>query len=157
MTSQLDSENAVFSAGSDLWIVPERKHSPWVRKLDWLLNFQMARSGQHQSRHLPEPVVEILKNCELPGYDFIPDENSSLMIWATPYVPARWVVVIHDGGNLQSWIRAAVQKWKDLNSPSVRVFLPQGIKPASFLETWKQAGGTANAVFVPALEGKSHG
>lgn len=157
MSLEAQSSNTAFAPGSDLWIVPERKSSNWVQRLDWYLNFQIAKSSQHQSHEIPSEVIDILKNCSLEGYDWVPKETKALLILASPYVPARWVMVLKDSDHFESWVKEAAEKWKKMNSPSVRVFLPHNASSSQFQSLWKKAGGTDAVTVVTDSEGSAHG
>ncbi|MGZ5280489.1 MAG: hypothetical protein ACXWC9_11125 [Pseudobdellovibrionaceae bacterium] len=142
---------SAFSAGADLWIVPERKKSRLVQKIDWYLNFQIAKSVQHQSKTVSKDICEILKNCALvglKGYDFVPDESDALMILSNQNLPNRWVMILKGSEDIETWLKAAVQKWKKMNSPSVRIFLPEGLKQTEVAKLWKRLGGDENASLI---------
>lgn len=135
------TETSIFGTGSDLWIVPERKSSNIVQNLDWYLNFQIAKSAQHQMKSPPPQVLEILKNCALEGYDWAPQDTEALLILSSHLVPSRWVMVLKGSDELENWVETAVKKWKKLKSPSVRIFLPNGVSTQQFDKLWKKAGG----------------
>jgi len=135
---------SAFSAGADLWIVPERKKSRLVQKIDWYLNFQIAKSVQHQTKTVSKDIHEILKNCALDGlkgYDFLPEESDALMILSNQSLPNRWVMILKGSEDIETWLTTAVQKWKKMNSPSVRIFLPEGLKQNEVAKLWKRLGG----------------
>lgn len=157
MSLQQDTDNSPFGPGADLWIVPERQNSNLVQKLDWYLNFQISKSAQHQPPSLAPEVMDILKNCALEGYDWAPQESSALLILASPFVPARWVMVLKDSDRLDAWAKTAVEKWKKMNSPSVRIFLPHNIPASQFESFWKKAGGDTSAMIVVDSKDAKHG
>lgn len=140
-----------FSAGADLWIVPERKKSKLVQKIDWYLNFQIAKSVQHQSKTLSEDILDILKSCALQGqkgYDFVPTDSEALMILSAAHLPNRWVMIVRGSDDLETWLKTAVQKWKKMNSPSLRIFLPEGQSKAEVAKLWKRLGGDENVSLI---------
>ena len=142
----------VFGAGSDLWIVPERNSSHFVQKMDWLLNFQISKATQHQSPTLPKQVLQILENAALKDYDWAPSSNDSLLILSSQCLPNRWVMVLRGSDRIETWAEQAVQKWKKMKSPSVRVFLPHGTGKNRFADLWKKSGGTAEVVIIEDRE-----
>lgn len=152
---QLAPESA-FEAGADLWIVPERKNSKLAQTLDWYLNFQISKSVHHESPHLAAPLIDVLKNCELEGYDFAPQDSDALLILSSRTVPSRWVMVIKGSDRLESWIEKAVEKWKKMSSPSVRVFLPSGTLVSDFEKQWKKSGGDPQKLTTVADQGSSN-
>ncbi len=147
--------NSPFAPGADLWIIPERKSSKLVQKMDWYLNFQIAKSVQHQSQTLSQNVLEILKACALNGYDFAPDASAdALMILSSQTLPNRWVMVLKGSDETESWFKTAATKWKKMNSPSIRLFLPQGLHRSEALKLWKRFGGDDS---VHIIEEGDHG
>lgn len=137
-----------MAPGADLWIVPERKKSAFTQKIDWYLNFQIARSVQHQSKMLSPIVTQILESCELKGYSFYPEEAEALLILSTHNLPNRWVMVLKGSEDMDYWLNTALQKWRGLNSPSLRVFLPEGAKLADVNKLWKRIGGDDSVTFI---------
>ena len=148
MPAQLLSQASSFNSGADMWVVPERKNSSLVSKLDWYLNFQLAKTTQHQPLALPARVHEILDQCELKDYDFTSNEQDCLMIVSQNLVPAHWVVVIKDSENFETWVNTIFEKWRGLSYPSLRVFLPRGQDASQFEKLWKAAGGTEQLSLV---------
>ncbi len=148
--------NPAFTAGADLWIVPERKKSRQVQHLDWYLGFQIAKSVQHQSPVLSDKVTSILDACALKNYDFAEstsEEQDALLILSSRTLPNRWVMVLRGSDNLESWTAEAIHKWKKMNSPSLRVFLPEGCKQSEMQKLWKKLGGPES---VQLIEEASH-
>ena len=137
-----------LAPGADLWIVPERKKSALTQKIDWYLNFQIARSVQHQSKMLSPIVTQILESCELKGYNFYPEEADALLILSTRNLPNRWVMVLKGSEDMDYWLNTALQKWRALNSPSLRVFLPEGAKLPEVSKLWKRIGGDDSVTFI---------
>lgn len=151
------SQQSIFESGSDLWIIPDRKNSKLAQKLDWYLNFQILKSVQHRTVPLPAPVHDILNSCHLKGYDWAPEESDSLLILSSHIFPNRWVLQIQGSDQLESWIQSAVEKWKGLNRPSVRIFLPQSVSIAQFERMWRKAGGSEDAIFIADQMDLNHG
>lgn len=142
MPAQVLSLASSFNSGSDLWVIPERKHSGLARKLDWLLNFQIAKTTQHQSLEISENIRDILNQTDLHPTEFKNEEQDCLMIASQHLIPAQWVLVIKESDNLQTWVQRIFEKWRGLSYPSLRVFLPQGTDSHRFESLWLAAGGT---------------
>ncbi|MEZ0391849.1 MAG: hypothetical protein ACAH59_06520 [Pseudobdellovibrionaceae bacterium] len=152
------SEDSVFGPGSDLWILPERKNSQIAQKLDWYLNFQISKAVHHETKNLAQPILEVLKNCQLESYDWAPTDTEALLILSSQNLPNRWVMVIRGSERLETWAETAAEKWRKLKSPSVRVFLPQEISIAEFEKLWKKSGGDPNSLTIVAdKEDSLHG
>lgn len=157
MIGNAEADKIALSPGSDLWIVPERKNSSLVPRLDWYLNFQIAKSSLHHRAALPPAVSEILKECALEGYDWAPEESEALLILASPFLPCRWVMVLKNSSQFDSWVKAAVEKWKKMNSPTVRIFLPHEVSASDFRKIWKKEGGSDSVIIVTDKEEVVHG
>lgn len=149
-------ETSIFGPGADLWIVPERKTSHLVQNLDWYLNFQIAKTTHHQPMKPAPQVIEILKKCELEGYNWAPENSDALLILSSKTVPNRWVMVLRGSDQLENWVQTACEKWKKMNSPSVRIFLPQGVSTQQFDKLWKKAGG-GSATIIADRESSANG
>jgi hypothetical protein len=143
MNSQVDTDSSALGPGADLWIAPDRSQSTWAARVDWYLNFQTARAEKHRPLPVPQPVLDILNRCELRNYDWQGEDktDNSILIWASPFVPARWVLTLPDSGDLDNWMTQAVRKWKSLQKPSVRIFLPRGASVAQCKSLWVKVGG----------------
>jgi hypothetical protein len=143
--------NPAFASGADLWIVPERKKSRQVQHLDWYLGFQIAKSVQHQPATLSDKVTSILDACALKNYDFAGpsgEELDALLILSSRTLPNRWVMVLKGSDNLEGWATEAIRKWKKMNSPTLRVFLPEGCKQSEMQKLWKRLGGPESAQLI---------
>lgn len=139
---------SIFAAGSDLWLVPEIESSETVQKMDWYLNFQIAKAASHEPATLPSRIQDILKSCALEKYDWAPKGDQSLLILSSQLLPNRWILVLEGSDQLELWAQNAVTKWKNLNCPSVRIFLPRKASAAQFEKLWKKAGGSETAIFI---------
>jgi hypothetical protein len=157
MTLNETHESLAFGPGSDLWIVPERKNSELVQKLDWYLNFQIAQSAHHQSLQISPTLQNILKECGLKTYHPEQEERDCMMILSSALFPNRWVLVVRGSDDLASWTEKAIDKWKKMNKPSVRVFLPQEVSAAQFEKLWKKSGGSENITVVAEHDEGFHG
>lgn len=134
--------NLAFGPGADLWILPERKNSGLVQKLDWYLNFQIAKSSHHEATALSTRLKQILEDCELENQSTASGDNDSLLILTSHQFPNRWILVLRGSDSLVDWVEKAMQKWEKMNSPSLRIFLPQGASPSEFRKLWKKSGGS---------------
>lgn len=138
MASQEISHANLLSPGADLWVVPERKNSLLAQKLDWYLNFQIAKSAQHQSRPLPQRVTEILKKCALQNYDWIEQSKDSLMVLSNHVFPNRWVLVVRGSDDITAWLGDIFERWQKLNFPTLRIFLPKEASRGDFEKVSKK-------------------
>ncbi len=153
MPAQVLSLASAFNSGSDLWVVPERKYSTLARQLDWLLNFQIAKTSQHQSLEISENIRTVLNQTELTSTEFKNVEQDCLMIASRHLVPAQWILVIKGSDELPTWVNHIFEKWRGLAYPSLRVFLPQGADTHRFESLWLSAGGTDQLSLVVDANG----
>lgn len=133
------SQAGSLNPGSDLWVVPERKNCQATQKIDWYLNFQISKASKHQARPLSQKVTDILEKCELPQHSFEENEDNSLLIASHLALPNRWVLVIKGSDQFEDWVASIAQKHKHLNSPSTRIFLPNGKTLEEFQKTWSKS------------------
>ncbi len=131
------SQASAFNPGSDLWIVANLESSQWSSKLDWYLNFQIVKSHRRHSAELSENLQSLLQQTglasETPAYAGFPN---NLMISSQMQLPNKWVVIIPWNQDLISWSLEIEKVWKQLNQPSLRVFLPPGFSMANLDKAW---------------------
>lgn len=157
MSLHATEESLAFAPGADLWIVPERKNSELVQKLDWYLNFQIAQSAHHQTREISPALQNIVKSCELPSFPTEAQDRDSMLVLSNALFPNRWVLVVRGSDDAFSWTKKAVDKWRKMNSPSVRIFLPQTMTTEQFETLWKKFGGSEDVAVVSEADGRFHG
>lgn len=139
MAVTLLSQASAFNPGADLWIIPSASaSSSWRQRIDWYLNFKLTNSHRHTSPKLNTELQEILEETELKSEisQEIPSTTLPLMISANKNLPCRWVIEIPV--TTESWAQQCSKIWKQLNCPTLRVFLPQTILPGQFQEAWLQ-------------------
>lgn len=125
MSSSVLSQASAFNPGSDLWIVPDLEKSQWTAKLDWHLNFQICKSTRHLPKELPAYLKEVIQQTEL-SLSTPEVDKDPLMISSSSLLPNKWVVIIPWQNDLNLWCEKLFKVWKDLNQPSLRIFLPPG-------------------------------
>jgi len=132
--AQIQSLASAFNPGHDLWIVPEPQYSRWTLRLDWYLNFQITRAGRHEHA-IRGPVVDgILKEIEWNPAVPAVGETSPLLVACEGRLPARWVVMVPGAGNLIAWTGHIDRLWRNLQQPTMKVFLPTGLQAGPFSE-----------------------
>lgn len=137
MAVTLLSQASAFNPGADLWILPATQSS-WRKRIDWYLNFKLTNANRHQSLTIDKTLQEILEETDLKT-DLIgknTDTVAALMIGAHPNLPCRWVVEV--SLQTENWTTQCFQIWKNLNQPSMRIFLPQTMSSGQFQEAWLQ-------------------
>lgn len=131
------SQASALNPGSDLWIVPDLEKSPWTAKLDWYLNFQVCRSSRHETLKLSEFITHVLEETETPKADIPLSNKQPLMIASESLLPSKWVVIMPWNEDMKSWASQIFKVWKDLNEPSLRIFLPPGQNTGNFQTAWQ--------------------
>jgi hypothetical protein len=126
----LPKEEALKS-GADLWILPSFRFSEWTKRLDWPLNLQVTKSLTHRVKPLSSRLQEIMAEHEIAT----PKTTSGgpLLIASSDLLPNRWTVIL-ESDQIEAWQKGALEIWKNLGEPSVRVFAP------TFLD-WRSAKG----------------
>ena len=120
-----------LKTGAELWILPSFRFSDWTKKLDWPLNLQITKSLSHKPKPLSSKLQEIVASNDF-KFDS-PPSGGPLLIASSELLPNRWTVVI-ESDQADGWQKEAMQVWKMLGEPTVRLFTP------TFLD-WRHAKG----------------
>lgn len=155
--AQILSAASALQPGHDLWVIAGHPHSRWGLILDWYLNFQVLRGQQHQPHPLPGTIQTLLRETDLPAPRIPVSNEAPLLVAAEGRLPSKWVLHLTrqtDAG----WIRALAEAWKELGSPSIRLFLPKGVDESTFRAEWAaHATSTDNLALVLDQETASPG
>lgn len=135
---QLLSLASAFNPGHDLWVVPDAASSRWTLRLDWYLNFQITRASRHPSPKLAAEVDGLLREIEWRPETPAPPEPATLLVACENLLPARWVAVVPNPGDLAGWTQRIQDAWRDLRQPTLKVFLPTGLQAGPFSEEWRR-------------------
>lgn len=146
-----------WSAGAELWILPDSQHSTWARKVDWYLNFQMMRAEPH----VPRPMAAELAALEekwvdepwslqknLGQYELTP-----LLVAPSGRLPCRQTVMIRFSGrreDLSSWLAESLRVSRGFLCPVIRVFLPDGVSQTDACALWLSVSTNDDKVRAPA-------
>ena len=136
MAFQTLSRDQAFRPGVDLWIATEPGASWAARRVDWRLNFMVARALARGRSAPPTELNEITERCEI-EVPVVPDMSSEpLLVESSRHLPNRAVVVVAWAQDGRDWCARAKRAWTSLGSPGVRVFLPPGVSHAVFEREW---------------------
>lgn len=131
----------VFSASSDLWVLPSPRDSRWVNRLDWYLNGQISKA---MARVPARPSAELVKVALDAGIAVEPSHmmgpEAPLMVISKDLLPASSCLVLGDSQDAKKWLSEVLKQAQAVGAQSVRIFLPSTLEPnkaAQFLE--KQA------------------
>ncbi len=136
MSVQVLYRSSAFGPGSDLWIVPDVVASPLARKVDWYLNFQLARAKHHKNQDLGTELRTILNQNGWETTATESGQNSALMVAAKNYFPTQMVVLVPGSTDRDAWVREVQTIWRNLGGPTLRVFLPQNLEHQEFQKLW---------------------
>ena len=97
-----------YNEGDDIWVFADIQNSKALKKIDWYLNFQMFNSN--------------FKQLE------------TTMVLCHKKLPTKAIVSVPYNGDIKHWCNRVNKAWLELNSPSIRVFLPDNFKNTSELK-----------------------
>jgi hypothetical protein len=147
MALQILNRAQAFVPGSDLWVLPAGRPTPLLRKVDWYLNFQIARAHQHAKTEIAPHLKTILNDNSLPDFGS-PSGDLPLLIPSSRHFPTKMVVEV-PMQPAADWVQQVLQIWTQLDRPPLRVFLPEGMTPAEYERHWQGEKG-ANLLLVSA-------
>ncbi len=130
------SHASCFNPGADLWILPEEGVSRWAKKVDWYLNFQLARVRTSSPLPIPEEIVKFISFCELPLPAIPFCDGKKNLVASHHLLPNRWSAQLVFQGQLEKWCKDIFEVWERLRKPTLRIFLPAGVNTADFLKSW---------------------
>lgn len=131
------SQASAFNPGSDLWIAPDLEKSPWTAKLDWYLNFQICKASRHRRRELSQYLTEVLNETEMTSSTVISSTEQPLMIASEKLLPNKWVVLVPWDDDMTQWTQEIFKVWKNLNEPTLRIFMPPGQSTGGLQMAWQ--------------------
>lgn len=118
------SQASSLNPGAELWILPQEDQSNWYARLDWYLNFTLARIELKPEMKISAFLEAVNQECNLELLNVNPKEP--LLISVNQWLPARWVLILPYKEDLQNWTDAIVNQVGSLKTGSLRVFLPRG-------------------------------
>ncbi|MCB0411466.1 MAG: hypothetical protein KDD22_03000 [Bdellovibrionales bacterium] len=148
MPIQKLAKAGAFGIGSELWIIPEPEVSSWSRRIDWYLNFQVARSQLTTATSLSPEIKAILEDNEI-DWHMNPLEKPPLMVMTLGKIPALQVVCLSYHATGVKWFDVAHKIWLDLNRPRVRLFLPPELEEKQLLNSWTEDRNNIDLTFIP--------
>lgn len=125
------SQASSYNPGSDLWVVPELNSSKTTQKMDWYLNFQLAKAFEHTPAQVSPQLRLMIEQAEI-KIEKAEVKNNSWLISSQHLLPNRWVYCLEGSQYLHSWLVDIHHAWKKLGSPSLRIFLPPSVSPGDF-------------------------
>lgn len=126
-----------FGPGSDLWVLPEPEESEIATRIDWYLNFQIAKSKIHQTKKIGTEIAQAIKDHDLRLPEIKVEKEAPLLIASEQRFPNRMVVEMKVQPRKESWVTDIQTLWTKLDRPKLRVFLPRELSPEQFQKAWK--------------------
>lgn len=149
MSGQILSQAGALNSGFPLWIFPDRKHSIWLRKLDWYLGFQIAKSYIHKHPNMAPALLELTARLELPIPKITVHPHAPLLISTESLLPNKKTIMLPFYENLSSWVSQITTIWETLSKPKLKLFLPTGINPSESQSLFLSLIPSETIVFVP--------
>ena|GEM_PF-3277409 len=126
--------NMVYKEGSEFWVAADKAHSSWAHKLDWYINFLIAKVSQVKRQELSPELQTILSEEQIEAPKNIHFEKPNLYLATRQFLPNQALMIIPYFENNIPWLEELERVWLDLGKPSLRVFLPKGMQKESFIE-----------------------
>lgn len=148
----LNSTQALDS-GDALWILPFDLESPWYQRLNWLTNFSLTTNELHSRPKLHPWLLKILETCEIPPPNIPLAEP--LLVPVSPWLPSEWLVLVpFNSANETLFIQTIAKIWKQLQAPSLRLFLPTSMTLKNWETLWNEQNlpSHISLVFEPKEE-----
>ena len=143
-------QHGALGPGSDLWIIPELEKSRWSQILDWYVNFQISRAKKHQSQNLSPEIKKIMEKNNIKNFDYSAPIQA-LMIASEGRLPNKQLVVLTTiESTPKEWSQQAFQIWRQLKSPTLRVFLPDFLSKEDFINLWPEKNNLQDITIVPS-------
>ncbi len=120
------SYHTALTSGSDLWVLPDRKWSSWIPKIDWYLNLQISKPYPHTTLSKKQ-IERLTSEWELP-YFKPQKEYPARMIASAKLLPNTRTVILpfSQEKGMKPWLCKVYEIWKNIQSQSLRIFLPDG-------------------------------
>lgn len=149
----LDTSQAL-DPGDILWILPQQQQSFWYQRLNWLTHFSLTRNELHQRPQLHPWLIKIIETCEI-EVPTIPSQEP-LLVPTSQWLPNDWLVTIPYNEMTENQFIIAIAKiWDQLQTPSLRLFLPLSMTLERWKDLWNQnnLNKEISIVFEPPFRG----
>ena len=139
MYLEITSANALNS-GAQLWFIPKRNHSTWTSKVDWYLGFQLTKNLTRQMPKISKHLQSIIKTNQLEELSSSISKEYKYPVFIVPQstFPTDVVVKYDSDLSLDKWVGEIKHIWRNLKTPSLRVFLPSNAIEEDFLKYWSE-------------------
>lgn len=136
-----------FAQPCDLWVLPPPRASAWFSVIDWYLNWQMSKGLAYPGLHLPNEVLRLSEEYEVP----LPalkqtDASAPLLVLNHNRLPTAKCVVI-ESQPIEPWLKAAYAVALNLGADHLHVFLPSKTAATQAAEIWDRNFAGVRATF----------
>ena len=112
------SLDEAFSAGAELWIVPNQQNELW-QELDYRSGFLLSTCKSHQKAEEPFKINEIIQQTLIEKKDFS-NSSKSLLIGTEDHFFNKWILIIPE--DTAEALADIAEACDSLNIRSVRFF-----------------------------------
>ena len=132
-TKVLPQSNSLIS-GSNLWVLPQPQMSRWCTQMDWYMGGLITNAEERKPHSISNPLNKILTDEEIPVPIIKLNKNAPLLISSESFLPNKKTVIVEYDGSVKDWTNAIVEIWTQLQTPTLRVFLPSTVSSSHFLD-----------------------
>jgi len=136
MSNEHLKQEDAFSTGSELWVLPDRNHSHWCRRLDWHLQFQISRIMLHKTPDLSDNLKSLASQAEITLIEKRWPKSSPILILSPNLLPNKYTIHLSYPEDFKAWIQQIVEIHSRLKPKSLRIFLPLNVKSQEFTKVW---------------------
>lgn len=104
--------------------------------MDWYLNFQISRARAKKREEFSPQMKMVTNENNIPELAPPVNPNAPILLSAKRGLPAKALVDVHDGTDIESWAAQVFTIWENLGKPTLRVYLPPSFSFESFRNTW---------------------
>ena len=132
------TKGSALTLGSELWVIPDPQNSSWASQIDFYSNALISRAETHTPKDIAPALAQILKDEGIPHERPAPSSRP-LLLATQEGLPNLKTLVLQFTGDTGTWFQEIEKSWKQLGSPSLRVFLPRGVAATKFETFWKKS------------------
>jgi hypothetical protein len=139
--TRMSAENAL-SPGTKLWLTFQGQHSGWTKKLDWYLNFAIARWQNHIPLRQSPELKSLLADEDIDCPDSKLNSGASLLISSREVFPNEQLIILADTAEMLKQIPQVVAQ---LQAAVVRIFMADNVDVEKFEKSLSSLAWTNEA------------
>lgn len=142
-----------FSNPCDLWVLPPPRASAWFARVDWYLNWQLAKGVAYSGLHLPNEVLRLSEDYEVPLPPVVQMESTApLLVLSHGRLPTGKCVVVDAKAFGKGWLEQVHEICLNLDAKSVHIFLPAKMDLDEAKKAWSAKFASREARFSADTE-----